>query len=144
MLCIVQPLPEERLFRMIRNISAAVIFVEDLDTCMKFYRDVLGFQTTFNDDVSYAFQVGGHDFVVLKVSAAVAMVGEAVLALDQAAGHRVLLCAGVDDVDATYEALTAKGLTFIKAPDSKPWGRRTAYFADPEGNLWELWHSLES
>jgi len=55
----------------------------------------------------------------------------------------VLLCAGVDDVDAEYAALTAKGLKFIKPPVDQPWGRRTAYFADPEGNLWELFHMLD-
>ena len=26
----------------------------------------------------------------------------------------------------------------LKPPTTQPWGLRTAYFADPEGNLWEI------
>ena len=128
----------------IRSISATVLFVEDLDKCMKFYRDIVGLEVIPLDAVSLILKLEGQDFLLLKLSAAVEMVGEAALSLGQGAGHRVLLCAGVEDVDATYQAFTAKGLTFIKPPADKAWGRRTAYFADPEGNLWELWQSLEA
>ncbi|MHB8747762.1 MAG: VOC family protein [Aggregatilineales bacterium] len=129
---------------LIRKIDAAVLFVQYLDRCMIFYRDMLGLQVTFSDSVSFAFRLEDQDFVLLKVSAAAQMVGEEVLSLHTAAGHRVLLCASVEDVDAVYKALTAKGVAFIKPPISQRWGRRTAYFADPEGNLWEIWHSLAS
>ena len=126
------------------NITATVLFVQDLNKCMTFYRDVLGLPSTFNDDVSFGFRLGNQDFIVLKVSAAAEMVGEEAILLHKGLSHTVLLCIGVDDVDAEYKALTAKGLTFTKPPKSQAWGRRTAYFADPEGNLWELWHELPS
>src|SRR5258707_55773 len=129
---------------MMRKIEAAVLFVQDLDKCMKFYRDQLGFPVTFSDDNSFAFRLEDQDFVLLKLSAAANMVGEEALSLHNEAGHRVLLCVGVGDVDAGYKAFTAKGVAFVKPPISQPRGRRTAYFADPEGNLWELWHSLDS
>ena len=120
----------------------AVLFVDDLDKCVRFYRDTLGFEPTFSDSVSAAFRLEDQDFVVLKLSAAADMVGEETLALHQGAGRRTLLCADAGDIDALYESLTAKGLTFLKPPVDKPWGRRTAYFADPEGNLWELYQML--
>jgi lactoylglutathione lyase len=124
---------------MIRRIDATVLFVRDLDACMKFYRDIIGFEMTFSDDVSFAFRTTDQDFVVLKDSAAAEMVGAD--AVGKATG-RVLLCAGVENVDNVYTALTAKGVAFIKPPKDQAWGRRTAYFADPEGNLWELYHLL--
>lgn len=127
---------------MFRKISATVLFVQDLDRCMTFYKDILGLEPVFTDADSAAYQMEDHDFVLLKTSAAARMVGEEALSFGKEAGHRVLLCIGVEDVDATYKTLTDKGLTFIKPPKSQHWGRRTAYFADPEGNLWELWHSL--
>lgn len=130
---------------MIRKIDAAVLIVQDLAQCMTFYKDTLGLPVTFSDANSFAFRLEDQDFVLLKVSAAVQMLGEEALSLhrdNRDIGHRVLLCANVEDVDAVYNTLTARGVAFIKPPISQAWGRRTAHFADPEGNLWEIWQSL--
>ncbi len=128
---------------MLRKINATVVFVQDLERCVNFYRDLLGFEVTFHDDVSFGFRLAGQDFLLLKFAAAAEMVGDAALGDTAGSGRRVLLCAGVENVDTAYQTLTARGLTFIKPPDDKAWGRRTAYFADPEGNLWELYHELQ-
>lgn len=56
----------------------------------------------------------------------------------------MLLAAGVEDVDAAYQELLAKGVTFLRPPTNQSWGLRTAHFADPEGNLWEINQSIES
>jgi len=127
---------------MLGKLTATVLIVEDLEKCRTFYQDMLGLKSQFDDDVSSAYQIEGHDFVLLETAAAVEMMGEGAVAPGKANGHRTLLCLGVEDVDATYNALTAKGVAFIKPPRSQHWGRRTAYFADPEGNLWELWHAI--
>jgi lactoylglutathione lyase len=128
---------------MIRKINAAVLFIQDLDKCMKFYRDTLGFKFTFNDDVSFAFQLEGQDFVVLTIPAAVDMLGEEAISSGKEAVHRVMLCCEVEGVDAVYTTLMAKGVTFIRPPKDQAWGRRTAHFADPEGNIWEMYEHLE-
>src|SRR4051794_10700204 len=101
---------------MFRKIDAAVLFVQDLAKCVEFYRDKLGFQVTFTDGVSFAFRLEDQDFVLLETAAAVEMVGEEALSLQSGAGHRVLLCVGVEDVDVVYNTLTAKGVAFIKPP----------------------------
>ncbi len=119
--------------RTIHNVGAAVLFVQDLDKW-----DSVGLEVVMTDSNSVAFYMKDQDFVLLKVAAAVQMVGEAALSLQKEAGHWVLLCADVEDVDAAYETLTAKGVAFIKPPADQRWGYRTAYFADPEGNLWEI------
>jgi uncharacterized glyoxalase superfamily protein PhnB len=121
---------------MIRKVNATVLFVEDLDRAMKFYRDTLGLDVVFSDDVSYAFRMEGQDFALVKVSTGVEMLNGDVLGVQR--GHRVMLCADFEDVDAAYHTLTAKGVTFIKPPMDQHWGWRTAYFADPEGNIWEF------
>lgn len=59
-------------------------------------------------------------------------------------GSRVLLAAGVDDVDVAYEELKSRGVEFLRPPPDQPCELRTAYFADPEGNLWESNQPLES
>jgi len=125
------------------KLTATVLFVHDLDQCKRFYEDMLGLENPYADDNSAAYRIEDHDFVLLKVPAAVRMITAAAVAPESAAGHRTLLCLGVENVDATYQALAAKGLAFLKPPQDQAWGRRTAYFADPEGNLWELWHPLD-
>ncbi len=46
----------------------------------------------------------------------------------------------VDDVDAEYERLHfIPGLTWVKPPTTQPWGNRSIYFRDPEGNLINLY-----
>ncbi|HYO88294.1 MAG TPA: VOC family protein [Candidatus Limnocylindrales bacterium] len=126
------------------KITAAVLFVDDLESCTRFYRDILGFSPTFSDDVSVAFRVDEHDLVLLTLPAAADMITEEAVSISKMAGHRVLLCAQVADVRASYQALLVNGLVFLKPPKDQAWGRCTAYFADPEGNLWELWHALEA
>ena|SRR5579871_1748759 len=124
---------------MINQVDAMVLFVDDKDKCAAFYRDVLGAKFIFSDDASYLFQFGKLDFIVLDRVAAVEMVGAEAIGRDSG---RVLLCTGVENVDTAYQELTAKGVQFIKPPKDQAWGRRTTYFADPAGNLWELFHIL--
>lgn len=41
-------------------------------------------------------------------------------------------------VDAAIDELRAAGARITKEPHDADWGGRSAYWADPEGNLWEV------
>lgn len=41
----------------------------------------------------------------------------------------------VGDVDAEYERLKTLGVEFIKRPTTHPWGYRSLWFRDPDGNI---------
>lgn len=43
-----------------------------------------------------------------------------------------------DLVDTTIDAARAAGAHITKEPEDAVWGGRSAYFADPEGHLWEV------
>lgn len=43
-----------------------------------------------------------------------------------------------EDVDATIEAARAAGATITSEPRTMEFGVRSAYFSDPEGNVWEV------
>jgi len=45
---------------------------------------------------------------------------------------------GRDDVDAAWQAAVASGATAVGEPLDRPWGGRSGYVADPEGNRWEI------
>ncbi|MEV2275857.1 VOC family protein [Nocardiopsis sp. NPDC049922] len=49
-----------------------------------------------------------------------------------------------DDIDAEYEALTAKGVNFKQPPEDMPWGDRATWFTDPFGNEYFLVQRAES
>ncbi|MCU0465209.1 MAG: VOC family protein [Anaerolineae bacterium] len=123
---------------MIEKVNAVVLFVEDLDRAMRFYRDTLGLEIVFSDDVSIALRLAGQDFAIVHVSAGVKMLNEEVLSQLTGVSRRVMLCADVDNVDEVFATFSERGVAFIKPPISQHWGWRTAYFADPEGNIWEL------
>lgn len=127
---------------MFKKINATVLIVKDLEKNRFFYGDTLGLNVSFEDDVSTGYKMGDHDFLVLQEIAAAEMISEVAVGIEQEGGHRVLLCAEVEDVDQTYQSLLDKDVNCLKAPKSQAWGRRTAYFKDPEGNLWEIYQHL--
>ena len=48
-------------------------------------------------------------------------------------GSRALLTIEVDDANAACAQLEAHGVKLLNGPIDRPWGRRTAAFADPAG-----------
>ena len=64
---------------MIRKVAAAVLFVEDLDGMMKFYRDKLGLEVVFSDATSYAFRMEDQDFALVTLASGVDMLNETAL-----------------------------------------------------------------
>lgn len=129
---------------MLQRIVATVLFVRNLDRCLTFYRDTLKLQMKGSDPVSGAFLMDDRYLLLLEVSSAADLLGSDVNTLKIEGAPRVLLAAGVADVDATYEELRANGVTLLRPPTDQPWGLRTAHFADPEGNPWEINQPIES
>lgn len=43
-----------------------------------------------------------------------------------------------DDVDAAWKTAVAAGARPVGEPEDRPWGGRSGYVADPEGNRWEI------
>ncbi len=42
------------------------------------------------------------------------------------------------DMDLVYADIMSKGIQSVMKPTTEPWGQRTCYIADPEGNLIEI------
>jgi uncharacterized glyoxalase superfamily protein PhnB len=53
------------------------------------------------------------------------------------------LVLAVDDIDATYDELAARGVEFAGPVDDTPYGR-FASFSDPDGNGWVLRSEITS
>jgi lactoylglutathione lyase len=125
----------------INTISATLLFVRDFEASVKFYRDTLGFPAHDGTEDFMAFSVGDKTLAILQIDSVAKMISaEAVQPLVKDAPPRFLMAVFMDDADKAYEELKAKGVHFIKPPTTQPWGQRTAYFTDPDGNIWEISH----
>jgi catechol 2,3-dioxygenase-like lactoylglutathione lyase family enzyme len=120
-----------------KAIDAITLFVEDLAAAKQFYGDVFGLPIYHEDDNSAVFKFGETLINLLKITEADELISPAVVA-SREAGSRMVFTIGVDDVDAMCETLATRGVELLNGPMDRPWGIRTASFADPAGHIWEI------
>ena len=56
---------------------------------------------------------------------------------------RVMIEFVVDDVDREYARLQRFSIDWVKPPSTQPWGNRSLYLRDPEGNLVNLYSHVD-
>ena len=127
----------------LNGLFAVTIYADDLPASRKFYGNLLQMQEIFSNHDSVVYQMGSACLNVLMKENAPELVAPLPIA-PSSAGSRSLLTVTVDDVDAAYAALVARGMTFLNGPIDRPWGMRTAAFADPSGHCWELAQKINS
>ncbi len=125
----------------LKSVGAITLFVEDLARARSFYLDVFGRPVAFEDDSSAGFKLDNVIVNLVTIPAAGAAVDPAAVA-GPGSGSRCLLSIWVQDVDAACAELARKGVALLNGPVDRPWGLRTACFADPAGHLWELAQEL--
>jgi predicted enzyme related to lactoylglutathione lyase len=114
---------------MIRKITFTSIPVRDQDRALQFYIDRLGFTLVTDQPMG-----PGQRWIELRPPK-----GDAGIALFTPPGHedRVGAFTGIsmecDDVQKTYDELSAKGVEFAKLPKRESWGV-SAIMKDSEGN----------
>ncbi len=120
----------------LRDLDTITLFVEDLAAARRFYTAVFDSRELFSDDVSTALSIGTVTVNLLQADQA----GELVAPGDVGAPGpaRCLLTVQVADVDAACAELADLGVALRNGPQDRPWGVRTAAFADPAGHLWEI------
>ena len=120
-----------------QGVRAITLFVDDIEEAKRFYRQVFGLPVRFEDSNSAAFDFGNTIINLLAEDAAHSLVEPATVARREA-GVRVQFTVKVDDVDAMGDSLLARGVELLNGPMDRPWGIRTASFADPGGHIWEI------
>jgi lactoylglutathione lyase len=123
------------------EIEAVTLFVEDLPAARAFYQGVFGLRVVYQDDVSAVVKLRNLLINLLLASEAPELVSPAVVA-GPGAGPRLLPTIRVRDVDLVCAELERHGVKLLNGPVDRPWGRRTAAFADPAGNVWEIAQEL--
>lgn len=117
------------------------LFVNDMGTMIRFYRDVLGFEIKEDENTSNVYLIkDGTLFLLYGRKDFENMTSRKYEYLKGINGHFeiALYVDTFEEVDIEYEKAIAKGAASILKPTTEPWGQRTCYIADPEGNLIEI------
>jgi uncharacterized glyoxalase superfamily protein PhnB len=126
------------------KVALITLLTDNMPAMLRFYRDVLGFQVK-NDQGKYVeFENDGVRFAICSRLIMKSVTGHA--SYRQAkAGQSFELSFPLDtpeEVDRVYADILTKGAKPIMAPATMSWGHRTAFFADPDGNIHELFAEL--
>ncbi|MGN0737539.1 VOC family protein [Treponema porcinum] len=117
------------------------LFVNDMATMVRFYRDVLGFEIKEGEDAVNVYLIkNGTLFMLYERKNFEKMTNRKYEYLKGLNGHFeiALYVDTFEEVDAEYAKAVEKGAQSILEPTTEPWGQRTCYIADPEGNLIEI------
>lgn len=123
------------------NIDVITLFVEDLERSKLFYQNVFGLSVVYEDKNSAVFNFNNMSINLLKTSAAHDLINPGTVA-GQESGSQFQFTIHVNDVDKVCTELTASGVELLNGPINRPWGVRTASFADPGGHIWEVAQQL--
>ncbi len=121
------------------------LLVNDFPACFRFYRDVMGFNPSEGkeEDVYAYFETGATAIELFGKIYMADVVGRADAPATSNAQDGGMLSFKVDSVDETCQQLQGKGVTLVTEPtDRADWGVRVAHFRDPDGNLLEIFQSL--
>lgn len=125
----------------VTSLDYIVLIVEDLDRALGFYCDTLGIALRHRAERFAQLETGTTRLGLFTREAMAKTLDQAITAPGERA-PAFELGFKVDDVDAAWEELSAAGAPPVSPPHDQPWGQRTAYVRDPDGNLIELVQQL--
>ena len=117
------------------------LLVEDMPTMVRFYRDVLGFEITEGENATNVYLIkDGTLFMLYERKNFEKMTSRKYQYIKGLNGHFeiALYVDSFAEVDLEYAKAIEKGAGSVLEPTTEPWGQRTCYIADPEGNLIEI------
>ena len=117
------------------------ILVEDMAKMIRFYRGVLGFEIQEAEDASNVYLVkDGTLFLLYGRKDFESMTHRRYDYVKGLNGHTemALYVDTFEEVDLAFRKAVENGALPVLEPELEPWGQRTCYIADPEGNLIEI------
>ena len=122
-----------------QHLHLVTLGIRDYETSKRFYTEILGWKpsSSSNEEVTF-LQAGG---VVLSIFQREKLAEDALVDPEGNgfAGFTLAYNAQSEaEVDEIITSLKAKGVKILKEPQKVFWGGYNSYFADPDGNCWEV------
>jgi lactoylglutathione lyase len=121
--------------------DAIGIFVKDINVMVSFYRDVLGVDIEWDGHGPHCeFKHEGIRFMMYERRELPGYLGTEVSFPNGINGTFELAIdlLKFDDVDKEFQRVIGLGARPVVYPRNEPWGMRTSFVLDPEGNLIEI------
>lgn len=116
------------------------LFVENIETMVRFYRDILGFETDWDGGPYASFKVKDGGLFMFDRRQFAESMKQPYL---PPKGFNLTMEIGIGvptktDVDTEYARLMALGVPSAQEPMTQAWGQRNFWITDPEGNYIEV------
>jgi catechol 2,3-dioxygenase-like lactoylglutathione lyase family enzyme len=122
------------------SIGAITLFVDDPQRSKAWYERAFDRKSVFEDEHSAVIPLENTVVNLLVRSEAPGLIEPAPVA---DGGSRFQLTIFVEDADGVVAELRERGVELLNGPMDRPWGMRTAAFADPDGHVWEVAQELQ-
>jgi predicted lactoylglutathione lyase len=124
-----------------KDIFAVSIGAHDIAAQRRFY-EAWGWEAVpYSNDDYVAFPLSGTQVAFFDAKLLAEEAAPGMPAVAKGVFNGVTLAVSVankQDVDSTWRAAIDAGATAVAEPVDRPWGGRSGYVADPEGNRWEI------
>ncbi|MCH2126966.1 MAG: VOC family protein [Pirellulaceae bacterium] len=122
----------------VKQLGYVIVLCDDIDRMKEFYRDLFSFAVDSETDETLALRVGSVLLGLRKRTRDYDGHGGG----SASPGLQLAFLVSSVEVDQCYEVLQAKGVQILDPPTDQPRGHRTVYFADPEGNILEVYAEI--
>lgn len=121
---------------MVERFGGICLITPDVLRLSAFYAALLQ-RAPLESDAEFAeFRIGAVSLAMFSLEG---MERLAAGSTDHAGCGRCTLDLEVDDVDAAFDRMRGMEVTVVKAPMTHPWGRRSFWLRDPDGNIVNLY-----
>jgi uncharacterized glyoxalase superfamily protein PhnB len=124
--------PSQSFDRKIPILQNTCLISSDVKRLVEFYEPVLEQKAKWSGPDYAEFATGAETLAVFSATAQERYIPGSAAA---AKNRSVILEFSTGDVDAEFRRLQAYVKIWVKPPTTQPWGTRSIYFRDPDGNL---------
>jgi len=114
------------------------LITQDVPALADFYATVLGVKTEGDEQHAELHTQGAH----LAIFSIDGMERMAPHSMQGVGSGNITLGFEVEDVDAEYERIKGMRVEFVMLPTTHPWGARSFWFRDPDGNIVDFFSRL--
>ena len=125
----------------IPNLVNTCLFTSNVNRLVKFYEPILGLKAKRPDKTYAEFSTGVGVLAIFSQEAEEKYIPGST---EGGKNGSMVLEFKVTNVDTAYQRLRGLVKIWVKPPTTQPWGSRSIYFRDPDGNLVDFYTMVKT